>query len=71
MEIIDLDSYSNLDEYYDIDKYWDIDNYLSNIVSPVLDQGDEGDDEMINYISKTKIGSACQYWRSLGSSVAY
>ena len=71
MEIIDLDSYSNLDEYFNLDSWFDMDNYLNNEVSPALDQGDDGDNEMVNYITKTKVGSACQYWRSLGSFVAY
>lgn len=55
----------DLDRYFDIDKYWDIDNYLNNEVSPALDQGDDRENEMINYITKTKERSACQYWRSL------
>ena len=61
----------DIDNYFDLDKWYDIDSYLNNIdVSPALDQGDDGDNEMINYISKTKIGSERQCLRSLGSSVA-
>ena len=57
----------DIDTYFDLDKWYDIDSYLNNIdVSPALDQGDIEEREMINYIAKTKIGSACQCWRSLG-----
>lgn len=59
----------NLDTYFDLDKWFDVDNYLNN-VSPALDQGDNGDNEMINYTAKTKIGSERQQVQSLGSSVA-
>lgn len=61
----------DIDTYFDLDKWYDIDSYMNNMeVSPALDQGDDGDDEMINYMSKTKIGSACQHWRSLVLSVS-
>lgn len=65
-EQIDIDTYFNLDKWYDID------SYLNNIeVSPALDQGDVGDNEMINYTRATKTRSACQYWRSLVLSDLY
>ena len=55
MEIIYLDSYSNLDTYFDLDKWYDIDSYMNNMeVSPALDQGDDRENEMIDYMSKSK-----------------
>lgn len=61
----------DIDQYFDLDKWYDIDSYMNNEdVSPALDQVDDGDNEMTNYMDKTKIGSACQYWRSLVLSVS-
>jgi hypothetical protein len=55
----------DIDTYFDLDKWYDIDSYLNNIeVSPALDQGDDGDNEMVNYTRKTKIDSACQQIQS-------
>ena len=55
----------DIDTYFDLDKWYDIDSYLNNIeVSPALDRGDDGDNEMVNYTRKTKTNSERQCWRS-------